>query len=146
MDKKILKLFKTIFTACQDGKGIDIKTLDLNNVGSYTDYVVVCSASSDRQVIALADRVLKSVSKDCSRSPLGVEGYDTAEWILIDFGDAICHIFLEEIRPDYHIETMWPQVQAMDEQATQDFLKSPEKKSKKTTDSASVVLRKQAKS
>lgn len=136
-----------MFEACQEGKGIDIKTLDLTQVGSYTDYVVVCSASSDRQVLSLADRVLKAVSKECERSPLGVEGYDTAEWILIDFGDAICHIFLEDIRSDYHIESMWPQVVALDEEATEASFKKPvKKKAVKKKESASVVLRKQAKS
>jgi len=114
-DVKIKKLFKTIFQACQDVKGQDLIALDLSHNESYTDYVIIVSGTSDRQAKALADRVIDESYKKCQTHPLGVEGFESAHWILIDFGDVICHVFFDEVRSVYRLEDMWPYVKPLKE-------------------------------
>lgn len=112
---KIEQLFKAVVDACEDLKAEDLLGLDLTNAQSYTDYVVIASANNERQAKAMADRVLEYAFKKCKRHPLGTEGLDVGEWVLIDFGDVVCHIFLEEVRDQYHLEDMWPKVNPIDD-------------------------------
>jgi ribosome-associated protein len=107
---QIKKLLKTVFKACQDVKGKDICVLDFTPLESYTDYVVLVSGSSDRQVRALGDAVSGRVKKELGLHAIGSEGYENGQWVLIDFGDVVCHIFYEEARKVYRLENMWPQV------------------------------------
>ena len=74
---------------------------------SITDYVLVCSGSSDRQVKAIADSVGKALKKT-GCGAMGVEGYNEGKWVLEDFGDVIVHIFYESMRDFYNIEKLWP--------------------------------------
>lgn len=121
-----LKLFAAAFEACQDLKGEELVSLDLANVESYTDVVLVVTVTSERQMQAMADHILQKVFQRCHKHPLGTEGYQSASWILIDFGDVICHIFLNTVRDLYHLEDMWPQVKPMDEKKTEKFLIQPD--------------------
>lgn len=128
LDTETKKIFKAVFGACVDTKAQDVKSLNLADIESYTDVVVLASATSDRQMQAIADRVLNQVHTSCKQSPLGVEGYESAQWILIDFGSVICHVFLDSARPLYHLEDMWPQVRPMLEKDTHAFLLGSKKK------------------
>jgi ribosome-associated protein len=148
-DQKIAKLLKTVFTACQDVKGVDIQLLDLRKISSYADYIVLVSGASDRQVKALADRILDEAHKKCHASPLGIEGFEASQWILVDFGDIVCHVFLEEARPLYHIEHMWPRIRPMTEPEIAAFLSPPKKAprkapAKKPAAAKKTVLRKKS--
>jgi len=74
---------------------------------SIADYILVCSASSDRQVKAIADSISLELKKSGSYA-LNTEGYSEGKWVLADYGDLIVHIFYEPLREFYDIESLWP--------------------------------------
>lgn len=118
------ELAQAIIEACQEIKGKNIIGLDLSDRQSYTDFIVIVSGGSDRQVHAIADNILKKVFKKFGLHPLGTEGYDTSEWILIDFADVVVHVFNEEVRDDYHLEDMWINTKPVEEDEIENYFKS----------------------
>ncbi|OGQ08664.1 MAG: ribosome silencing factor [Deltaproteobacteria bacterium RIFCSPLOWO2_12_FULL_40_28] len=88
-------------------KSEGIVVLDLRGKSSFTDYMVIASASNTRQAIAIAERIEEKVLKKFKRKPLGWEGFETAQWILLDYGDCVCHLFLNETRQFYRLEELW---------------------------------------
>lgn len=95
-----------VVDALEDRKGVDIKVLDVHRKSSFTDILIICSGNSTRQVKALADSVVEKV-KHAGVQPLGVEGEDSANWILVDLGDVVVHIMLNETRDYYNLEKLW---------------------------------------
>jgi ribosome-associated protein len=93
--------------AAQDKKAADVVVLDLHEVAGFTDYFVICSGQSPRQVKAIADGVEDALRKAASGKPSHVEGYDRAEWILLDYFDFIVHIFNPKTRLFYALERLW---------------------------------------
>jgi ribosome-associated protein len=87
-------------------KAFQIKVLDLRDVTTFTDYFVICSVSNPRQGQAVCDEIEKGL-KEIGDPPVSIEGYDKAEWILMDFGDFLVHIFLESARSFYDLERLW---------------------------------------
>ena len=87
-------------------KALDLQVLDLREVTTFTDFFVICSASNGRQGQAIADEIGKQL-KEIGEKPVSVEGYDPAEWILMDYGDFIVHIFSETARSYYDLERLW---------------------------------------
>lgn len=103
----------------QEKKGQDIRTLDVRELAGYTDYFLLCSGSSDRQVIALAQHVEETLKKECGVRPLGVEGLRDGRWALIDYGDFVVHVFLASVREFYNFDRLWgaaPEVPVPEEQ------------------------------
>lgn len=100
------QLKNLIITALDDLKAIDIKVLDVRTLVSFTDLMVIASGASRRQVKALADKVVEKC-KEAGLRPLGVEGEQEAEWILVDLGDAVVHVMLPESRAFYNLEKLW---------------------------------------
>ena len=92
--------------ALDDGKAVDIKVLDVRKLTSMTDYMVLATGRSSRQVKALAQHVTEA-SRTLKNRPLGVEGEDAAEWVLIDLGDVIVHVMQAETREFYQLEKLW---------------------------------------
>ncbi len=92
--------------AAEDRKAIGLKVLHLEKVSGFTDYFVIASGSSERQVQAIADRILERLRADGVR-PLHVEGYQRGQWVLLDFGDLVVHVFQEEPRRFYALERLW---------------------------------------
>jgi len=92
--------------AAESKKAMDVKILDLRKVTSFTDYFVICSSTSTRQAKAIADEIGKSL-KSIGELPVSTEGYDTGEWILLDYGDFIVHVFSEAARSYYDLERLW---------------------------------------
>jgi len=87
-------------------KGYDIKILDLRKLSTIADFFVICSADSDRQVKAIADEIEDKLSEQrikCSNR----EGYETMNWILLDYFDVIVHVFKNEARNYYNLEKFW---------------------------------------
>ncbi|HLH45088.1 MAG TPA: ribosome silencing factor [Bryobacteraceae bacterium] len=84
----------------------DIRVLDLREVTSFADHFVICSGSNPRQIQTIADEVEKTLKKAGER-PHSVEGYDNADWILLDYGDYLVHIFSEKARLYYDLERLW---------------------------------------
>jgi ribosome-associated protein len=97
-----------------DLKALNTVVIDLRNHVTYTDFVVVCTGSSDRHVQAIAKHVEAAVREWCARKPYGREGLDSAKWALIDFGDVILHVFNGPVRDDYDLERMWPDAPRME--------------------------------
>jgi ribosome-associated protein len=91
----------------------NLTILNVRAVSSFTDYFVICSGSSDRQVQALADAVRENMKKS-GIIPLGVEGETAGQWVLMDYADVIVHIFYEATREFYAIERLWTDVPRMD--------------------------------
>jgi len=94
------------FKAASDKKATDIVVLDLREVASFTDYFLICNGTSTRQVQAIADEILEKLKQTGTR-PLHMEGYEVAEWVLIDYGDFIAHVFVESARQFYNLERLW---------------------------------------
>ncbi|MGH8597680.1 MAG: ribosome silencing factor [Gammaproteobacteria bacterium] len=92
--------------ALDDGKAVDIKVLDVRNLTSMTDYMVFATGRSSRQVKALAGHVADA-ARTLQQRPLGVEGEEAAEWVLIDLGDVIVHVMQSETREFYQVEKLW---------------------------------------
>jgi ribosome-associated protein len=92
--------------AAEDRKAIDLKVLHLEKISDFTDYFVICSGSSERQVQAIADAVEERLRRGQVR-PLHVEGATRGQWVLLDFGDLVVHVFQEEPRRFYALERLW---------------------------------------
>ncbi len=100
------EMAKQIAQAAYDTKAQDIVTLDLRKLAGFTDYFVIASGTSDRQVQAIAERIEEALKKR-RILPLGVEGFQKGHWILIDCGSVIAHIFYGEARNFYSLERLW---------------------------------------
>jgi len=92
--------------AAGEKKAIDIVVLDLREVATFTDYFLITSGSNERQVQAISDAVFETLKK-AGTAAARVEGYKTAEWILLDYGDFIVHVFDETARKFYDLERLW---------------------------------------
>jgi ribosome-associated protein len=92
--------------AARDKKAIDLQVLDLRSLAGFTDYFVICSGHSVRQVQAIADGVEDALRKDLVK-PAHVEGFRRAEWVLLDYFDFVVHVFSGERREFYALERLW---------------------------------------
>lgn len=93
--------------AAGEKKANDLVVLDLREVASFTDYFVIASGTNVRQVQAVADEVQEQLRKRLNVKPARVEGYNSAEWVLLDYGDFIFHVFEEKSRRFYDLERLW---------------------------------------
>ena len=92
--------------AAAEKKAIDPTVLDLREIASFTDFFVITSGGNERQVQAISDEVYETLKKAGSTAAR-VEGYKTAEWILLDYGDFVVHIFEQKARSFYDLERLW---------------------------------------
>lgn len=97
---------KTIAQAAHALQAEAIAILDLRKLASFTDFFVICSGQSDRQVQAIADAVRKRMETNGTRL-LHIEGYREAQWILLDYGDVVAHVFYQAAREFYQVEKLW---------------------------------------
>jgi ribosome-associated protein len=100
--EKALKIAKFL----ESKKVLDLKILELKDLTIITDYFVICSGESTTQVKAFTEHLLEQMALE-NFKPSGVEGFDYAHWVLVDYGDVIVHIFLEETRRYYDLERLW---------------------------------------
>ena len=103
---KAAKFAQLLIDTLDDHKAIQITEIDVTSLTDVADRMIICSASSRRHASALADKVI-TISKENQVQPLGVEGLQEAEWILIDLQDIIVHIMLPETRDFYSLEKLW---------------------------------------
>ncbi|MDH7511436.1 MAG: ribosome silencing factor [Clostridiales bacterium] len=92
--------------AGQAKKAEDILVLDLREISTFTDYFVIMTGNSSRQNVAITENIEQELKKDKLR-PLGVEGKELAEWILVDYGSFIVHVFSRRTRDYYSLEKLW---------------------------------------
>ena len=97
---------KRVEQALEDIKANDVVVLDVRDVASFTDYMIFASGSSTRHVGAIAEAVIEA-AEEAGIEPLGVEGQDIAEWILVDLGDVVLHVMLPDVRQYYELEKLW---------------------------------------
>lgn len=102
----IQEISQAICKAASDKKASDIVVMDMQGLSSSTDYFVICSANTATQVRAIADNIEEELAKE------GVafdhkEGYREGEWVLLDFGDVVAHVFMQEAREYYALERLW---------------------------------------
>lgn len=92
--------------AASEKKALDPVVLDLREIASFTDYFVIVSGANERQVQAISDEIYETLKKS-GHAAARVEGYKTAEWILLDYGDFVVHVFEQKGRKFYDLERLW---------------------------------------
>jgi len=102
LDERILLALHS----ASEKKAIDPVVLDLREIASFTDYFVIFSGANERQVQAISDEIYEQL-KNAGEPAARVEGYKTAEWILLDFGDFVVHVFEQKARKFYDLERLW---------------------------------------
>ena len=102
----IKKLLDIVLTSLNEGKAIDVDLYDVKKLTSMSDYILIASGRSRRQVSALADKLIQTV-KENKFETLGVEGKNEGEWVLVDLGDIIVHIMHPSSREYYQLEKLW---------------------------------------
>lgn len=105
-DEAIFEQVKFAVRCAEDKKAQDILVLRLAAITEFTDYFIICSGNSTRQTQAIADEITEQLKKVRVR-PLQTEGYNTGQWILIDYGTFVVHVFTEESRKFYDLERLW---------------------------------------
>ncbi|MBN7820958.1 ribosome silencing factor [Bowmanella sp. Y26] len=104
MEHEQLKQF--VIDKVEDMKGRDLVDLDVAEKSTITDTMLVCSGNSKRHVVSIAEKVVIE-AKQAGITPLSIEGQDTGEWVLVDFGDVILHVMQDEARDFYQLEKLW---------------------------------------
>lgn len=99
-------LLAFIRSSLEDEKAEDIVEIDLNGKSEMADFMVICSGRSTRQVTAISEKLVDKLKSDLGRSSK-VEGKESGDWVLIDTGDIVVHIFRPEVREFYQLEKMW---------------------------------------
>ena len=102
LDERVVQALQ----AASEKKAIDLVVIDLREIASFTDYFVIASGANERQVQAISDEVYETLKKSGSAAAR-VEGYKTAEWILLDYGDFVVHVFEQKARAFYDLERLW---------------------------------------
>jgi len=111
-----LDLARRCVAYAQEKKALDPIILDLQKISTIADYLVICSAQSEPQIKAIASEVVKSLKENFGRAALAVDGFPSSQWVVIDYGDVMFHIFHDQKRPVYALEDLWsdaPQVSTL---------------------------------
>lgn len=108
------KIFKAIIKAIQDKKGEDIVSLDLRKIPeAVADFFIICSAGSSPQCKAIADNIDFEVENTCGEKPFKQEGYQSLQWVLLDYVNIVIHIMQPSARIFYKLEDMWSDAEAI---------------------------------
>ena len=98
---------KLAIHCASDKKAIDIRVLDLRDIASFTEFFIIASGNNQRQVQAVCDDISERLKKETNSRPVRIEGYSSAEWVLMDYGDFIVHVFDKDARDFYDLERLW---------------------------------------
>lgn len=109
LDERVLEALR----AASEKKALNPVVLDLREIASFTDYFMIVSGANERQVQAIADEIYESLKKS-GRTAARMEGYKTAEWILLDYGDFVVHVFEQKARTFYDLERLWRESKRME--------------------------------
>jgi len=103
---KVDELTQLAFDALDDLKAVDVRVLDVREKTNVTDVMVIATGTSARHVKSLADNVIVK-AKQSGETPIGIEGEETGEWVLVDLGDVVVHVLQAEVRDFYQLEKLW---------------------------------------
>ena len=98
---------KLAIQCAADKKAFDMIALDLRSIASFTEFFIIASGSNQRQVQAIADEINEQLKKQLAVRPVRIEGYNSAEWVLLDYGDFVVHLFNGESREFYDLARLW---------------------------------------
>jgi ribosome-associated protein len=98
---------KLALKCASEKKAFDMIALDLRGIASFTEFFIIATGSNQRQVQAIADEINEQLKKQLQIRPVRIEGYNSAEWLLLDYGDFIVHIFKSEAREFYDLARLW---------------------------------------
>jgi ribosome-associated protein len=101
------QIWRAAVAAAEAKQAKDIKVLDLREITTFADFFVVLSGANARQIQAIADEIETQLKQQLGEYPNSVEGYQNAEWVLLDYGDYLIHIFTEKARQYYDLERLW---------------------------------------
>jgi len=105
---KSSKIIKTIIAAIQDKKGENILSLDLRKINeAVADFFIICEAGNQPQVKAIAENVERKVKERCEENPWHHEGYNSLQWVLLDYVNVVVHVMHSDTRKFYKLEEMW---------------------------------------
>ncbi len=103
LDKEV----KLALHYASEKKAFDMVALDLREIASFAEFFIICSGANQRQVQAISDEISEQLKKELKSRPVRIEGYRTGEWVLLDYGDFIVHIFEKEARDFYDLQRLW---------------------------------------
>jgi ribosome-associated protein len=109
-----LQLAKVAATAADGKKAGDIVLLDLSQVSDICDYFLICTAQNKPQMDAILDGIEEKVKVNCGESPLSMEGRGGSDWVLLDYGSVVVHVFKPEARDFYRLESLWGEAPRVD--------------------------------
>lgn len=95
-----------VLEALDDGKAKDIQMIDVRGVTNVTDTMIIASGTSTRHVVSVAEKIVEK-AKEAGYPPIGVEGEETGEWVLVDLGDIVIHVMYPPVREFYQLERLW---------------------------------------
>lgn len=98
---------KLAITSASEKKAFDITAIDLREIASFTEFFIIASGANARQVQAISDEITEKLKEKLNSRVIRVEGYTAGEWILLDYGDFIVHIFEQKARQFYDLERLW---------------------------------------
>lgn len=101
------ELVERIRNILDESKAVDISVLDVRELTSVTDFMVICSGTSSRHVASLAHKLMDTLKQESKISPLHCDGLTIGEWVLVDYADVVVHIMRPETRAFYHLEGLW---------------------------------------
>ena len=107
------ELARRLAAIADDKKATELVALDVRALVSYTDYLVICTARNERQAKAIHDEIYHQLKRD-GWLPARVEGEREAEWVLMDYLDAVLHIFTPELRERYRLEVLWGEAERLE--------------------------------
>jgi len=100
-------LCRLVVDALDDAKARDVEVFDLRERNTFADFMIVASGTSNRQNKAMADRIVMRLKERGQPAPLGVEGQEQGEWVLVDLTDIVVHLMLPQTRAFYNLEKLW---------------------------------------
>ena len=100
------KIKNSVLLTLNENKGIDIRIISIKEISSIADYIIIATGSSNRHLTSMAEHIERNLKK-IGQKTLSKEGENQSEWVLLDLGDIIVHLFKKEIREFYNLEKMW---------------------------------------
>jgi ribosome-associated protein len=105
---------KLAIRSAQEKKAVDLTVLDLREIASFTEFFIIASGTNQRQVQAVCDEIDAQLKKQLRAKAVRIEGYSTGEWVLLDYGDFVVHVFNKEAREFYDLERLWRDARKVD--------------------------------